>query len=88
MRRGSAAAPAADHALHVVVGDRPARPAQRRTVDQVFDGAADVGRRVVIAQQLEAVRHVQPPRLRVFGHGRGGVVGGDFAERHHVGKLV
>ncbi len=81
MRRRMRIPPAADDAFHVVVGDRPARPAGRPAALHLLDGFADVPWRAVVAEQLETVRHVQPPGLGVLGHRRGGIFRGNLAQR-------
>ncbi len=73
-------APAADRTLHVVIGHRPARPAFGHRRFQPRDRIADVGRTVVVHQQLEAVAHVQAAIAGVLGRGGQRVFRRDLAQ--------
>ncbi|KAG0736403.1 hypothetical protein G6F24_018360 [Rhizopus arrhizus] len=74
------AAPAADRPCHGVIRNRPARPAFGHRRFQARDRVADVGRAVVVHQQLEAVTHVQAAVAGVLGGGGQRVLRGDLAE--------
>ena len=76
------ASPAAEHALHVVVGNGPAGPGLRRRRQCALDSGADVRGRAFRAEQFEGVAHVQAAGARVFRDRRIGVFGRDLAERH------
>ena len=71
---GAMLRPARGMARHIMVGKRPHRPALRRAVEKPLDPVAEEGGGVVIAQHLEAVALLQPPRRGVFAHQADGVV--------------
>ncbi|MNV50932.1 hypothetical protein D3C71_1429620 [compost metagenome] len=81
-------APARHRPLHIVVGDRPARPAFGHGGLQPRHSVADVTGAEILHQQLEAVAHVQAARRGVLGRGRQRIFRGDLAQADRAGVRV
>jgi len=82
------ATPAADDPAHVVVGDRPARPALRHRGFQGAQRIAEMRGTEVVGKQLEAVGHVQATFGGVLRHRLERIFRRYFAQAHRTGIAV
>jgi len=81
-------APAAEHARHIMIGYRPARPTVGHPGFERAHRVANVGGGKIVGQQLEAVGHVQALALGVLGHGGERVFRGNLAQCGRAGVAI